>query len=42
MNKDMEKVILGHDLSDYVIAEQAKKQGMITMKQDGIAKHWWG
>lgn len=38
MDKDMEKVILGHDLSDYVIAEQAKKQGMITMKQDGIMK----
>ena len=38
MNKEMEKVILSKELSDYIIAEEAKKQGMITMKQDGIMK----
>ncbi len=38
MTKSLEKVVLGSGLSESVIAEEAKKQGMITMKQDGIMK----
>lgn len=38
MNKDLEKVVLGPNLSELAIDEEVKKQGMITMKQDGIMK----
>ncbi len=38
MTPGLEKVVLSPDLSESVVAEEAKKQGMITMKQDGIMK----
>lgn len=38
MVPSLEKLILGGSLSESVIAEEAKKQGMITIKQDGIMK----
>ncbi len=37
MTSDLEKVIL-ESMSEVKIAEEVKKQGMITMKQDGIMK----
>ena len=38
MSGDMEKVALEPSISESKIAEVAKKQGMISMKQDGIMK----
>ncbi len=37
MTKQLEKIILS-DLSEEKIQEEAKRQGMVTMKQDGIIK----
>lgn len=37
MTKELEKIILT-DSSEYKIAEEARNQGMVTMKQDGILK----
>ncbi|MBI2052050.1 MAG: Flp pilus assembly complex ATPase component TadA [Candidatus Sungbacteria bacterium] len=34
----LEKIILGSAISETAIAEEARRQGMITMKQDGIIK----
>jgi type II secretory ATPase GspE/PulE/Tfp pilus assembly ATPase PilB-like protein len=38
MNKEIEKLILGGQLSEYDIREIAIKDGMITMVQDGLLK----
>ncbi len=38
MNKEIENVILSKEVSEYMIAELAMKNGMITMAQDGLLK----
>ena len=38
MNQEMEKITLEANISELRIAEAAKKQGMISMKHDGIMK----
>ncbi|MEK7580247.1 MAG: GspE/PulE family protein [Patescibacteria group bacterium] len=38
MNAEIEKVIVGGEVSEYLIRDLAKKQGMLTMAQDGILK----
>jgi type IV pilus assembly protein PilB len=38
MNKEIEKVILSKEVSEYTIGELARKDGMITMGQDGLLK----
>lgn len=38
MNKDLEKLILAGNVSEYGVQETAQKHGMITMLQDGILK----
>ena len=38
MTKEIEKVILGGNVSEYQMADIASKQGMITMVQDGLLK----
>lgn len=38
MDKEIEKVILGQEISEYKILELAQTQGMITMAQDGLLK----
>jgi len=38
MNKEIEKNILGDQISEYTIQEIATKDGMITMVQDGLLK----
>jgi type II secretory ATPase GspE/PulE/Tfp pilus assembly ATPase PilB-like protein len=38
MNKELEQVILGGQISEYVIQEWAVKNGMVTMVQDGLLK----
>jgi type II secretory ATPase GspE/PulE/Tfp pilus assembly ATPase PilB-like protein len=38
MNKEIEKLILSEQISEYVIQDIAVKNGMITMAQDGILK----
>jgi type IV pilus assembly protein PilB len=41
MTPELEKVIL-HEPSEYKIAEEAKRQNMLTMRQDGILKTFNG
>jgi len=38
VNKDIEKVILSGNVSEYDMAEIANKHGMVTMVQDGLLK----
>lgn len=38
MNKDLEKIILSSEISEYTIQELAVKTGMVTMLQDGLLK----
>ena len=38
MNKEIEAVILGTEVSEYKIQDLAVKEGMITMAQDGLLK----
>jgi type II secretory ATPase GspE/PulE/Tfp pilus assembly ATPase PilB-like protein len=38
MDKEIEEVVLSGKVSEYAIADLAKKQGMVTMAQDGILK----
>lgn len=38
MNKEVEKIILSGEVSEYTIAEIAMRQGMVSMAQDGILK----
>ena len=38
MNKEIEKLILGGAASEYDMRDNAKKNGMITMVQDGLLK----
>ncbi|MSR85640.1 type II/IV secretion system protein [Candidatus Uhrbacteria bacterium] len=38
MNKDIEKVIVSAEISEYQIQELAVKDGMVTMAQDGLLK----
>ena len=38
MSKDIEQVILSNKVSEYSILEIAKKQGMVSMAQDGVLK----
>jgi len=38
VDKQIEKMILGGDLSEYNVRKIAQKQGMITMVQDGLLK----
>ena len=38
MNEEMEKLILSGQASEYDMRDNAKKNGMITMVQDGILK----
>ena len=38
MNKDIEKIILSGQTSEYEMREVARKHGMITMAQDGLLK----
>ncbi len=38
MNKEIEKVILSAEVSEYIIQELAVKGGMVTMVQDGLLK----
>lgn len=38
MSKDIEKIILSGNVSEYQMAELAANQGMITMVQDGLLK----
>ena len=38
MNKEIEKVILSEEISEYKILEIAQAQGMLTMAQDGLLK----
>ena len=38
MNKDLEKMILGGNLSEYDVQETAQKHGMISLFQDGVLK----
>jgi type IV pilus assembly protein PilB len=38
MSPEIEKSILSGDVSEYQMRELAKKQGMITMVQDGLLK----
>ncbi len=38
MNKDLEKIILSSEISEYTIQELAVKNGMVTMLQDGLLK----
>ncbi|MFA6306691.1 MAG: GspE/PulE family protein [Patescibacteria group bacterium] len=38
MNKEIEKLILGGAASEYDMRDNAKKNGMITMAQDGLLK----
>lgn len=38
MNKEIEKLILSEQVSEYVIQDIAVKNGMVTMAQDGILK----
>lgn len=38
MNKELERVILSEQVSEYTIQELAVKQGMVTMVQDGLLK----
>lgn len=38
MNKEIEKVILGSQISEYTIQEMAVKNGMVAMVQDGLLK----
>jgi len=38
MNKEIEKLILGGTASEYDMRDNAKKNGMITMVQDGLLK----
>jgi len=38
MNKEIEKLILGGSASEYDMRDNAKKNGMITMVQDGLLK----
>ena len=38
MNSEIEKVILSGKVSEYQMRDLAKKQGMITMVQDGLLK----
>ncbi|MFH1255211.1 MAG: GspE/PulE family protein [bacterium] len=38
MNQEIEKLILGGQASEYDMSDNAKKNGMITMAQDGLLK----
>jgi len=38
MNKEIEQVILGNQVSEYTMREIAAKNGMVTMVQDGLLK----
>jgi type II secretory ATPase GspE/PulE/Tfp pilus assembly ATPase PilB-like protein len=38
MNPDVEKVILGSQVSEYEMREIGRKHGMVTMVQDGLLK----
>ncbi|MDP3793827.1 MAG: GspE/PulE family protein, partial [Candidatus Uhrbacteria bacterium] len=38
MNKEIEKIILSTEVSEYQIQELAVKEGMLTMAQDGLLK----
>jgi type II secretory ATPase GspE/PulE/Tfp pilus assembly ATPase PilB-like protein len=38
MSPEIEKIILSGEVSEYKIAEEAKKDGMISMVQDGVLK----
>jgi len=38
LDADIEKALLGSDMSEYKMRELTEKQGMITMSQDGILK----
>ncbi len=38
MNKELEQVILGSQISEYIIQDWAVKNGMVTMVQDGLLK----
>ena len=38
MNKEIEKMILGGNISEYEMQDIAVKDGMVTMLQDGILK----
>ncbi|MDO8499877.1 MAG: GspE/PulE family protein [bacterium] len=38
MNKELEKIILSEQVSEYAIQELAVKNGMVTMVQDGLLK----
>jgi len=38
MSKEIEKIILSAEVSEYTIQELAVKDGMVTMAQDGILK----
>ena len=38
MSKEIEKIILSAEVSEYTIQELAVKSGMVTMAQDGLLK----
>ncbi len=38
MNKELEQIILGDQISEYLVQEWATKNGMVTMVQDGLLK----
>jgi len=38
MNKEVEQVILSNEVSEYKIKEIIKKNGMMTMTEDGLLK----
>ncbi len=38
MNKELEQIILGPQISEYVVQDWATKNGMVTMVQDGLLK----
>ena len=42
MNKEIEGVILGANISEFAMQEIALKNGMVTMAQDGILKAMLG
>ncbi|MBI4090726.1 MAG: type II/IV secretion system protein [Candidatus Komeilibacteria bacterium] len=42
MNKDLEKIILAGNVSEYEVQETAQKHGMVTMLQDGLLKAMQG
>jgi type II secretory ATPase GspE/PulE/Tfp pilus assembly ATPase PilB-like protein len=38
MNKQIEQVVLGGEISEYKMREIAAEHGMVTMAQDGLLK----